>query len=165
MSDSQGDKAVVDYLRQMGADIMTTGDSIRVRASKLRGCEIDLNATPDALPMMAVLACFATGSTRLVNVEQARIKETDRITVMRNELEALGAKVKELPDGLLIEHSKLKGADVNGHGDHRVIMALAIAGSLIPGRTVIHGSEAVAVTFPTFPEAMRKLGGKISIEA
>jgi len=165
MNDTQGDKAVVDYLRQMGADVSVASDNIRVRAAELHGCEIDLNATPDALPMMAVAGCFATGVTRLVNVPQARIKETDRIAVMHRELERLGARVKELPDGLVVEQSELRGADVDGHGDHRVIMALAIAGSLIPGRTVVHDSEAVSVTFPAFAEALGKLGGKISIES
>jgi 3-phosphoshikimate 1-carboxyvinyltransferase len=164
MNDTQGDRAVVDYLRRMGARVNVGPDRIRVQAAELRGCEIDLNATPDALPMMAVAGCFAAGATHLVNVPQARIKETDRIAVMRQELERLGARVKELPDGLVIEQSELRGAEVGGHGDHRVIMALAIAGGLIPGRTIIHDSEAVAVTFPTFAEALRKLGGKVSAE-
>lgn len=165
MNDTQGDKAVVEYLRQMGAEIGEGPGGIRVRGTGLKGCEIDLNDTPDALPMMAVCACFASGATQLVNVPQARIKETDRIAVMCAELRRLGAKVEELPDGLVIEQSELHGADVDGHGDHRVIMSLAIAGSLIPGRTVIHGCEAVSVTFPSFAEALRGLGGKVSIES
>ena len=164
MNDTQGDKAVLDHLRRMGANVTAAADGIRVLAAQLHGCELDLNATPDALPMMAVVGCFATGVTRLVNVPQARIKETDRIAVMRAELERLGARVKELADGLVVEQSELHGAEVDGHGDHRVIMALAIAGSLIPGRTVIHDCEAVSVTFPTFVEALAKLGARVSIE-
>ncbi len=162
LQDTQGDRAVVEYLERMGADVRVETDGIRVSAKALQGCEIDLNATPDALPMMAALACFARGTTRLVNVPQARIKETDRIAVMKRELERLGARVEELSDGLVIHESALHGGDVDGHGDHRVIMALAIAGSRVGGVT-IHGCEAVAVTFPTFVSTLSGLGGNVML--
>jgi len=161
MNDTQGDKAVVDYVRQLGANVEFDDEKITVRPGRLRGCEIDLNATPDALPMMAVLACFAEGTTRLVNVPQARIKETDRLAVMHRELERLGARVEELADGLVVTHSDLRGADVDGHGDHRVIMALAIAGTMASGKTRVRGADAVGVTFPGFVEAMAGLGAEI----
>lgn len=163
LSDTQGDKAVVDYLRQMGANVTIEPKGIRVKADKLVGCEIDLNATPDALPMMAVLGCFASGTTRLVNVPQARLKETDRITVMRTELEKMGARIRELPDGLEIEESSLAPADVEGHGDHRVVMSLAIAGAMLPGTTAINGYEAVSVTFPNFVAALNRTGGRARV--
>jgi 3-phosphoshikimate 1-carboxyvinyltransferase len=160
MNDTQGDKAVVGYLEQMGAEITMEAAGVRVRGRGLRGCEIDMNATPDALPMMAALACFAEGTTRLVNVPQARMKETDRIAVMRQELSKLGAKITELPDGLVVEHCKLHPGEVEGHDDHRVVMSLAIAATQIPGCTAIHGYEAVNITFPGFAEALRGVGGK-----
>ncbi|MDQ1256754.1 MAG: 3-phosphoshikimate 1-carboxyvinyltransferase [Candidatus Hydrogenedentes bacterium] len=160
LGDTQGDKAVIDYLRQMNAQVEVTPEGVRVRPGALTGCEIDMNATPDALPMMAVLGCFTKGTTRLVNVPQARLKETDRIAVMRTELEKMGAKIVELPDGLVIEESALHGAEVDGHDDHRVVMALAIAGTMIDGWTTIHGYEAVEVTFPGFVEALNRLGAK-----
>jgi 3-phosphoshikimate 1-carboxyvinyltransferase len=161
LTDTQGDKAVVDYLRQMGAQV-EVGRAIRVRPGELVGCEFDLNATPDALPMLAVLGCFAQGTTRLVNVPQARIKETDRIAVMAAELGKMGARTEELPDGLIIHQSALHAAEVQGHGDHRTVMALAVAGCLLPGETVVHGAEAAAVTFPEFVECMRMIGADIS---
>ncbi len=161
LTDPQGDKAVLDYLRQMGARVEVLPDGIRVRPGKLHGCRLDLNATPDALPMMAALACFAAGTTTLANVAHARIKETDRIKTMREELTKLGAKVTELPDGLVIEQSQLTGAEVNGHDDHRIVMALAVAGSAIKGETKIQTAEAAAVTFPMFVDCMRKLGAEI----
>ena len=159
MTDTQGDKAVVDYLKQMGAEVRIDAEGINVRSKTLVGCEIDLNATPDALPMMAVLGCFAKGTTRLVNVPQARLKETDRIAVMREELTKMGAKITELPDGLVIEESALRPAEVEGHDDHRVVMSLAIAGAMLPGTTTINGYEAVNITFPTFCEVLAGLGG------
>ena len=163
LNDTQGDKAVLDYLRQMGARITIEKDGIRVQAEALTGCEIDMNATPDALPMMATIACFARGETRLANVPQARLKETDRIAVMRTELEKLGARITELPDGLVIEESALHAGMLEGHGDHRVVMALAIAGTMLPGVTTINGYEAASVTFPTFLDALSGLGGKARI--
>jgi 3-phosphoshikimate 1-carboxyvinyltransferase len=163
VTDTQGDKAVVDYLREMGATIAVTDDGIRVRAAGLVGGEFDLNATPDALPMMAVLGCFAEGETRLVNVPQARIKETDRIAVMAGELRKLGGRVEELEDGIIIHESRLHGAEVDGQGDHRIVMALTVAGCAIAGTTVVHGAEAAAVTYPEFAEHMRSLGASIEV--
>jgi len=159
MADTQGDRGVIDYLRQMGAEVEVTEDAVAVRARGLSGCELDLNATPDALPMMAVLGCFAEGTTRLVNVPQARLKETDRIAVMKAELERLGASIEELRDGLVVHESALRGTDVDGHGDHRVVMALAIAGCAASGTTTIHGAEAVSITYPGFIDALTALGG------
>lgn len=164
MNDPQGDKAVIDYLRQMGARIDVQPDGIRVRPGELTGCEIDLNATPDALPMMAVVGCFARGKTSLVNVPQARLKETDRIAVMAAELSKMGAVIRERPDGLEIEESRLRPAEVNGHHDHRVVMSLAVAASATEGHTVISTAEAMDVTFPTFVKCMSGLGGKLRLE-
>lgn len=161
MADTQGDKAVVDYLKAMGAAIEVGSDAIVVSAGELHGVELDLNATPDALPAMAVTACFAEGTTRLCNVPQARMKETDRITVMARELKKLGARIEELEDGLVIERSRLHGGEVDGHGDHRVVMALAVAGLMTDEPVTVSGAEAVAVTFPEFVPLMAKLNARI----
>ncbi len=163
LNDSQPDKAVIDYLRAMGADITTADNAVHCRPGVLNGCELDLNNTPDALPMMATAACFARGETRLVNVPQARIKETDRIAVMCAELGKLGADIAELPDGLVIRESRLTGAAVNGHHDHRVVMALALAGTLIDGETRVATAEAAAVTFPAFVKTVQNLGGDLAL--
>lgn len=161
-ADSQPDKRVTDYLKAMGADIRGTGDGIHVTALPLRGCAIDMNQTPDALPMMAVLGCFAEGETRLVNVPQARLKETDRIAVMTGELAKMGASIRELDDGLVIQRSDLRGAEVDGHDDHRVVMALAVAATGATGPTTIHTAEAINVTFPSFTDCLRALGGDLT---
>lgn len=158
MSDTQGDKAIVDMLRQMGAEVEQISGGLRVKGAALRGQEFDLSATPDALPAMSVTACFAQGTTRLVNVAQARLKETDRIAVMREELSAMGAEIKELPDGLEITGRPLHAARVHGHDDHRVVMALAVAALACEGVTEIDTAEAIEVTFPNFVELMRSAG-------
>jgi 3-phosphoshikimate 1-carboxyvinyltransferase len=162
-SDAQGDKAVVDILRCMGANIDVEGPDVRVRPGQLRGMEIDMNATPDALPALAVTACFAQGETRLINVAQARLKETDRIAVMAAELKKMGADVTELPDGLIIRESKLHPAAVSGRDDHRVVMALSLAGLAVPGQTAIDTAQAVSVTFPEFVTLMQSLGAEMTL--
>lgn len=161
MADTQGDKAVIDMLQRMGAKIEDTAEGLVVSAQRLKGTELDLSNTPDALPALAVTACFAEGETRLVNVAQARLKETDRIAVMREELGKIGGDVEELPDGLIIRGSRLHAASVHGHYDHRVIMALAVAGLAIEGQTTIDNAEALNVTFPTFVELMQSVGASI----
>ena len=158
MNDSQGDKTVIDMLRRMGANVDASPAGIRVKGAGLRGVELDLNATPDALPALAVAGCLAEGETRLVNVPQARVKETDRIAVMCAELKKMGADISELPDGLVVRRSRLRGAAVQGHSDHRVVMALAVAGLCAEGQTRIDTAESAAVTFPNFVELMRSVG-------
>lgn len=163
LDDSQGDKAVVDMLQSMGVRIEASADAIRVQGGDLVGAELDLNATPDALPALAVTACMARGETRLLNVPQARLKETDRLSVMNQVLTAMGAQVQELEDGLIIQGGRLRGARVPGHGDHRVVMALAIAGLAAEGETVVDTAEAVSVTFPNFVELMTSAGADLHL--
>jgi 3-phosphoshikimate 1-carboxyvinyltransferase len=129
------------------------------RTGELRGAAFDLNDTPDLLPACAVLGCFARGTTRLFNVAHARIKETDRIAVLAAELAKLGAQCRELPDGLEIRGTTLNGglrpAVLNGHGDHRVVMALATAGLAITGGVTVTGAEAASVTYPGYLPLLR----------
>ncbi len=163
MSDSQGDKQVAAILESMGAKLEIYGKGIRIKGSELVGKTIDMNAIPDALPAMAVAGCFAEGETRLINVPQARLKETDRISVMCKELRKLGADIFELPDGLVIRKSKLVAGCVDGHYDHRVVMALAVAGLNTDGETIVDTAEAMNVTFPEFPDLVKRCGGNIEL--
>jgi 3-phosphoshikimate 1-carboxyvinyltransferase len=163
MNDTQGDKKVLEVLEDMGAKVIYGDRAVTVEGGLLKGVEADMNSIPDALPAMAVAGCFAEGETRLLNVPQARMKETDRISVMCSELRKMGADIDELDDGLVVRNSNLKGCIVDGHNDHRIVMALAIAGLNIKGITIIKGAEAASVTFPTFFELLRTHGGNIEI--
>jgi 3-phosphoshikimate 1-carboxyvinyltransferase len=165
MNDSQGDKEIVNVIRSMGAIIDETATGIIVSGQELNGQEIDLNNTPDALPSMAVVGCCAKGKTALVNVPQARIKETDRIAVMAGELSKMGAQIEELEDGLVVHQSKLKGCEVDGRGDHRVVMALSLAGLVAEGTTVVKGAEAIQVTFPSYVDLMKQLGADMTLQS
>jgi 3-phosphoshikimate 1-carboxyvinyltransferase len=161
--DSQPDKAVVEYLKGMGAKITVSADSVTVSAAPLKGIEIDMNKTPDALPAMSVTAAFAEGETRLVNVPQARGKETDRIACMAKELQKLSVKVEELPDGLVIHGGRPKAAQVHGWGDHRIVMAMALAGLMLDGPLTVDTAEAMSVTFPDYVKLMRAIGGQMEV--
>jgi 3-phosphoshikimate 1-carboxyvinyltransferase len=161
--DTQGDKAFFGMIARMGASVAwkrtkgTSGDwevAVSRNGKKLRAGAFDLNATPDLLPVMAALAAFAEGETHLTNVAHARIKETDRIAVMAQELDKLGVRRWETPDGLVIQGGAPPGAPsggpVDGHGDHRVVMALAAMGLGAAGDLEIRGAEAADVTYPGF---------------
>lgn len=163
-SDLQGDKRVFDHAGKMGGNITRdeqTGDLI-VTASTLTGKSFDLNATPDALPLMAVLGCYASGETRLLNVPQARLKECDRIACMTGELRKMGADITELPDGMIIRQSPLSGAEVNSFGDHRIAMALTVAALGAKGETRIIDAQCSEVTYPGFADDFRALGAEIT---
>lgn len=162
--DSQGDKLIFDVIRSMGADVDIQADTVTVKGDTLKGMVIDMNSFPDALPAMAVAGCFAEGETRLVNVAQARMKDTDRISAMCSELKKMGADISESEDGLVIRQSKLYGCRVEGHNDDRVVMALAIAGLSIDGITSISTAEAVKTTFPQFIEILQACGGTILLQ-
>ena len=112
---------------------------------------------------MAVAAALADGETRLVNVPQARVKETDRIAVMTAELTKMGAEIEELPDGMVIRGGSLHGAKVHSHGDHRIGMALAVAGLAAEGETVVGEIEAAEVTYPDFVRDFRALGADFEL--
>jgi 3-phosphoshikimate 1-carboxyvinyltransferase len=161
--DSQPDKAVVEYLKGMGAKITVQADAVTVSAAGLKGTEIDMNKTPDALPAMSVTAAFAEGETRLVNVPQARGKETDRIACMAKELRKLSVEVEELPDGLVIQGGRPKPATVHGWGDHRLVMAMALAGLLLDGPLTVDTAEAMSVTFPDYVKLMQSIGAQMEI--
>lgn len=156
---TQGDKEILNILEKMGCSIKWNGMAVTVKGpEKLKGGVFDLNAIPDTLPALSVAAAFAEGDTILENVEQARIKETDRIKVMRENLNELGVEAEERRDALVV-HGKgsVKGGKAKGYGDHRVIMALAILGTKTEEETEIDDVSAASVTFPTFFDLLEKL--------
>jgi 3-phosphoshikimate 1-carboxyvinyltransferase len=112
--DVQGDRQVLEILRTLGCSVEQDAEAVRVSGPITAGGRFDLNAMPDALPALAVAACFAPQSVELVNVPQAREKETDRIAVMAEELGRLGAHVEEMPDGLVVYPAGARGAETSG---------------------------------------------------
>ena len=160
-----GERAFVDILQRMGASVEVKAGGaggITVEGGhELTGIEIDCAGTPDAVPVLAVLGCAAKGKTVLRNVGASRLKETDRTAIIREELEKMGARMEETPDTLTIHESRLRGAFIDGHHDHRIVMAAAVAALVAEGSTTIEDAEYVGVSYPDFYETMNGIGANI----
>jgi len=160
----QGDSAIVAILQDMGARISwdrEEGD-LAIEGRDLEGVEVDASLTPDLVPTIAVLGAVAEGRTVVKNAEHVRHKETDRLHAMAIELSKMGANIEERSDGLVIEGGELAGARVSGHHDHRIVMALTVAG-LVAGDTSIDTAESVSVSYPGFFEEMAKIGCRVEV--
>jgi 3-phosphoshikimate 1-carboxyvinyltransferase len=160
--DCQGDKGVVTVLQQMGADITVSSEGVRARHSRLRGMEIDCNDFIDQFMLLAVVGACAEGATTLTNAEACRHKECDRITAMDEALTAMGVRVENRPDGLLVHQSDLMGTTRSSLHDHRMVMSLSVAALVATGETTITDIECVEKTFPDFVEQMTLLGADLS---
>lgn len=164
MNDVQGDKKVIDVLKSMGANVFydSAKKTLRIKGDKqLVGAEINVNDFVDSIPILAVVGCFAKGQTILTGGAIAREKECDRISAITAELKKMGAIIEELPDGLIITASPLKGARVKTYQDHRMVMALAVAGMGARGETVVEDVFSIAKSYPGFYTDMKKLGAEI----
>jgi 3-phosphoshikimate 1-carboxyvinyltransferase len=158
----QGDVEIIDVLERMGAEVSWNKENgiVKVKGNGLKGTTFDAGATPDLVPTIAVLAACAEGVTVIENAEHVRYKETDRLHAMALELTKMGISVKEEPDQLIITGGTLHSAELHGWHDHRIVMALTIAG-MVAGDTVIDTAESVEISFPNFFAEMIALGAQI----
>jgi 3-phosphoshikimate 1-carboxyvinyltransferase len=154
----QGDCRLLEVLERMGCEIQWEEEGVRVIGPEsLKPFDLDMNKIPDMVPTMAVLAAFATGRSHIRNVRHLRVKESDRLSVVVQELTKFGIPVKELPDGLVIDGGSVHPPDapIEAHDDHRIAMAFALMGLCVEG-VEIHGAEAVAKSFPSFWEEFKQ---------
>ena len=161
---------LLDILKKMGADITlknkreVSGEpvsDIYINHSQLKGIEIGGDMIPKAIdefPILCIAASLAQGTTKITGAKELRVKESDRISSMANELRKMGVEVEELPDGITIKgRERLKAATVQSYGDHRVAMSMAIAGLVADGETIVKDTECVNTSFPGFMEMLKKL--------
>ena len=161
---------ILEVLTQMGADIqrenerVVTGEPVadlRVKATTLQGCTFGGEVIPrliDEIPILAVAAAFAEGTTRITDAAELRVKESDRLAAIASELGKLGAKITEYPDGLEITGGlPLQGTSVDSLTDHRIAMSLVIAALACRGTTQIHRAEAAGISYPTFFPTLQHL--------
>ncbi|MBP1933436.1 3-phosphoshikimate 1-carboxyvinyltransferase [Ammoniphilus resinae] len=161
---------MIDVLREMGADLelkqerVWNGEPVAdlvVRYSALKGIEIGGAIIPrliDEIPIIAVLATQAEGRTIIKDAEELKVKETNRIDAMVSELRKMGAKIEATEDGMIIEGgAKMYGAECISYGDHRIAMAMAIAGIVSEGETIIQGDDAIYVSFPGFDDTLKQI--------
>ena len=155
---AQGDRAVLDVLSRMGAQITVTPPDITVTPAPLHGVEIDAANIPDLVPVLAATAALANGTTRITGAARLRIKESDRLATTTEVLRTLGADVTETDDGLIIVGKPtLSGGAVQAFGDHRIAMTAAVASLGCTGAVTIDGAQAVAKSYPTFWEQLSAL--------
>ncbi|MCX9085202.1 MAG: 3-phosphoshikimate 1-carboxyvinyltransferase [Candidatus Methanoperedens sp.] len=158
----QGDSALIEILAKMGADISwdQKKGEVKVSKSELHGIRVDVGKTPDLVPTLAVLGAAAKGSMVIENAEHVRYKETDRLHAMTVELKKMGVDITEEKDRLIIKGGKMKGATVHGWDDHRIVMALAVAG-MVAGETTIDTIESISISYPGFFKDLEKAGAVI----
>lgn len=164
---------VLDVLQRMGGRIEARNRreicgepvaDIVVRASKLSGIDIPEEFVPraiDEFPVICVAAACASGTTVVRGARELRYKESDRISAMVSALTRLGVRAEELEDGLRITGGQISGGRVDGVGDHRVAMALCVAGLCASSSVEVTGCDNVATSFPDFPAAARRAGMRI----
>lgn len=161
---TQGDKAIIDVLKKMGAKITETDGCFKADVSSLCGCEVDASDIPDAVPVIAAIAATANGETVISNAERLRLKESDRIKTVCEMLLSLGADIRETADGMVINGKKsLAGGETESFNDHRIAMAAAVAAVKCKNAVIIRNAEAVNKSYPEFWNDYNKLGGNASV--
>lgn len=163
-NDVQGDKQVIQILIEMGANIEIDQQHRRLivkKTEKLYGKRIDINNFIDAITILAVVGCFAEGSTELYNAESARNKECDRLAAISAELGKMGAALTVTQDSLIIQNSLLRGTSVESYNDHRIAMSLAIAALAIEGETQINNTACIGKSYQQFTQDLQQLGANI----
>ena len=147
----QGDKQILEILAQFGAVVNIEEEGITVKKGELNGIRIDARQIPDMVPALAVVAAAATGKTEIVNAERLRIKESDRLKTVAENLKALGADIEELAAGLVIRGSgALSGGQADSYNDHRIAMMAGIASILCTETVTLKGADAVNKSYPGF---------------
>jgi len=159
----QGDRVMLDFLKEMGASIEVSDNSVTVEQAGLKAIEVDLSDCIDLLPTMAVLAGAADGRSEFNGISRARIKESNRVAAVRAGLERMGIEVAEEQDRLTITGSSPRDAIIDPKDDHRIAMAFSILGS-IGGETVINNAECVSKTYPEFWDVLKGIGGEVVID-
>lgn len=163
LNSSQGDRKILDVLKDFGVKMDVEDNRICVHPSALSHVTVDAGDIPDLVPVISVLCACAEGESRITNAARLRIKESDRLKSVNEMLTALGADVAELDDGLIIKGGKsLHGGRVDSFNDHRIAMSAAVASIACSGDVEISGAEAVSKSYPNFYKDFSTLGGVVN---
>ena len=160
----QGDKKILEVLKNMGADVQISGNEVTVKKNNLKGITIDASDIPDAVPVISVVASACTGETRIINAGRLRIKESDRIKSVVEMINSVGGYAEETDDGMIIHGGKpLKGGKVDGYNDHRIVMSASVLSILCEDDIEITDSNAVEKSYPDFFNDFNKMGGNANV--
>jgi 3-phosphoshikimate 1-carboxyvinyltransferase len=159
----QGDKKLLDFLKDMGASVQSGDDSITIKKSSLKAIQADFTDCIDLLPTVAVLAAIAEGTSEFSGIARARIKESNRVSSVRDGLERSGIIVIEEKDKLIITGGKTNSVVIDSNNDHRIAMAFSLLG-LKAGNIEIENAECVSKTYPEFWDILKRIGGKVKTD-
>ncbi|MBY9020491.1 MAG: 3-phosphoshikimate 1-carboxyvinyltransferase [Candidatus Lokiarchaeota archaeon] len=166
----QGDQKIIEILQEMGANIKIDKENncliVRgnINQNPLTGIAIDIRDTPDLFPILSIIGAFAKGKTEIYNALNLRIKESDRISIIAKELRKMGVKVIEEEDKITIYHcEEIRGASFNHENDHRIAMALTIAGLFAQDPSQIEDIEIVEDSYPNFIDHIKNLGANVDL--
>lgn len=161
---TQGDKKCAEILARFGAKVTQLDNEVTVEKGKLKAITIDASQIPDLVPVLSVCAAFAEGTTKIINAERLRIKECDRLKATAELLNNLGGKVKELSDGLEITGvPSLKGGNVNGYNDHRIVMSAAVCAARSDEDITATFAMSINKSYPDFYIDYNSIGGKANV--
>lgn len=161
---TQGDKKCAQILARFGAKVTQLDNEVTVEKGELKAITIDASQIPDLVPVLSVCAAFAEGTTKIINAERLRIKECDRLKATAELLNNLGGKVKELSDGLEITGvSSLKGGNVNGYNDHRIVMSAAVCAARSDEDITATFAMSINKSYPDFYIDYNSIGGKANV--
>lgn len=165
MHSLQGDKEIVVDIQKLGATIKYENNSLITSVNELKNVNIDVSQTPDLGPALSVIFTQAEGTSKLVNASRLRIKECDRITCVKEELNKLGANTSETEDSLIVNgKTNIKGGTIDSHNDHRLVMAFAMIATIADSDIVIMNAGAVKKSYPDFFKDYISLGGIVKYE-
>ncbi len=161
----QGDSKIVEILEQFGSKKCVKDNNVLFAKDKLNAVDIDATNIPDLVPILSLAAAVSDGTTKIYGAERLRFKESDRLKSVSTVLNSLGADIKEIDDGLIINGvKKLKGGRVDSFNDHRIAMTAAIASCVSENEIVVDNFEAITKSYPNFLDDFEKIGGKFKKE-
>ena len=158
---TQGDKRIVDVLKQFGANVKFENDCLYCSRNELKGITVDASDIPDMVPSIAVIAAYAKGKTVINGTKRLRLKESDRVFSVVSNLQKMGVNVECGNDFIEIEgRENLKGAKLDGFNDHRIVMAFSIAALFADGDSIISDAQSINKSYPDFFKDFNRMGGK-----
>jgi 3-phosphoshikimate 1-carboxyvinyltransferase len=160
----QGDRAILDLLKQMGVNIKIDEQHVEVQGTGdlLKAVNIDAKNIPDLVPICAVLLCYAEGESKIFNAQRLKFKESDRLATVYEELTKMGALISMDESSLTIKGPcKLYGAIINPHNDHRIAMSCTVAALRAKGETIVENAECIRKSYPSFYTDLSNIGVEI----
>lgn len=161
---SQGDKRIIDILKDFGANVVIEDDCVSVSHDKLKGTIVDVTDIPDLAQIISTVAAFADGETKIVGTARLKIKESDRLNAIVDSLTAAGISVKVEENAIVITGGHPSGGKFTGGNDHRTVMSAAVLAAYAKGNSIITDASAVNKSYPKFFNDYTLLGGKVRVD-